>query len=213
MIPRPARWRPRLLGSALAGALLYGLLPDLWPVTTRLLCAWDLGVVLYLAAALVLASGSSLVQMRQRADEEDDGAIAVLSLTLTAAVVSLGAIGVELHGIHDAPASQQIVRLAVAGVTILCSWFFVQAIYAIHYAHEFYGDGGERRGLAFPQENEPDYWDFFYFSFTMGAASQTSDVAVVSRRMRRLVLVHTVLAFLFNTTVLALAINVGAGLI
>ena len=69
------------------------------------------------------------------------------------------------------------------------------------------------RGLAFPHEDAPDYGDFLYFSFTIGAASQTSDVTILSRRMRRLVLAHTILAFLFNTTILALAINVGAGLI
>jgi uncharacterized membrane protein len=130
-----------------------------------------------------------------------------------AAVASLAAIAIELYGIHDDPAGRQVFRLTVAAITILCSWFFVHTIYAIHYAHEYYGDAGERQGLKFPHENRPDYWDFLYFSFNLGAAAQTSDVVVTSKRMRRLVLAHTILAFLFNTTILALAVNVGAGLL
>jgi uncharacterized membrane protein len=70
------------------------------------------------------------------------------------------------------------------------------------------------RGLAFPgSSGRPDYWDFAYFSFTIGAAMQTSDVGVTTRDMRRVVLAQTVFAFLFNTTVLALAVNVGASLV
>jgi uncharacterized membrane protein len=132
-------------------------------------------------------------------------------------MAGLFAIAAELHGIHEAPQRAQAVRVGIAAATILCSWFFVHLIFAIHYAHDYYGRGGTRGGLVFPGDKdgaaEPDYWDFLYFSFTIGAASQTSDVAVVSRRMRRLVLAHTVVAFLFNTTILALAVNVGAGVL
>ncbi|WP_205769533.1 DUF1345 domain-containing protein [Microvirga sp. KLBC 81] len=150
--------------------------------------------------------------MQQRAAEEDETAVVFLILTLATAVASLAAIAVGLYGIHDAD-DERVFRLAVAGVTILCSWFFVHTIHAIHYAHEYYGDRGERQGLAFPHKDQPDYWDFLYFSFNLGAAAQTSDVVIVSKRMRRLALAHTILAFLFNTTILALAVNVGAGLL
>jgi uncharacterized membrane protein len=150
--------------------------------------------------------------MQKRAAEEDEKAVVFLILTLSAAIVSLAAIGIELAGIHNS-GSQEAFRLTIAGVTILCSWFFVHTIYAIHYAHEYFGDRGERRGLAFPHDDKPDYWDFLYFSFNFGAAAQTSDVVIVSKRMRRLSLAHAILAFLFNTTILALAVNVGAGLL
>ena len=132
---------------------------------------------------------------------------------MAAAVASLIAIAAELSGIKADQSGQQVFGLAIAGVTILCSWFFVHTIYAIHYAHEYYGDEGERQGLAFPDKEQPDYWDFLYFSFNIGAAGQTSDVAIVSKRMRRLALAHTIMSFLFNTTILALAVNVGAGLL
>ena len=210
---KSARLRPRLLGSALAGVLVFALLPSRWPTISRYLVAWDIGVVLYLVFAVHLAARFSTAAIRQRARMEDEGALAFLILTVGAALASLAAIGAQFFGIHEAPTGGQAARLFLAGVTILCSWFFVHTIWAIHYAHEFYGDEGERRGLAFPHEDQPDYWDFLYFSFNLGAASQTSDVIIVSRSMRRLVLAHTIMSFLFNTTILALAVNVGASLI
>lgn len=209
----PGWLRPRLLGAVLATIVAFMLLPSAWRANSRFLVSWDIGAVLYLMLAGELAARSSPELIRKRASVEDVGAVAILVLTVAAALASLAAIGIELHGIHEKQAPDQAFRLAIAGITILCSWFFVHTIWAIHYAHEFYGDGGERRGLVFPKEDKPDYWDFLYFSFNMGAAAQTSDVTVVSRKMRRLVLAHTILSFLFNTMILALAINVGASLI
>jgi uncharacterized membrane protein len=205
--------RPRLLCAALAAIVVFMLAPDTWQTNSRLLVAWDVGVVVYLALAWIMAARSSPSDMRERAALEDEKAVVVLVLTLVASVASLGAIAVELLGVHADPAQQQVFGLSVVAATILCSWFFVHTIYAIHYAHEYYADEGRRRGLQFPDEDKPDYWDFLYFSFTMGAAAQTSDVIIVSKRMRRLALAHTILAFLFNTTILALAVNVGAGLL
>ncbi len=208
-----ARLRPRLLGSALATFLVFAVLPRSWSVNTRMLVAWDIGVACYLFLAWIMALRSSTAQMQVRAAREDESGVVVLALTLAASVASLAAIAVELTDIHAGQGDRQDFHLSIAGITILCSWFFVHTIYAIHYAHEYYGDGGERRGLAFPHESQPDYWDFLYFSFNLGAAAQTSDVVIASRRMRRLVLAHTILSFLFNTTVLALAVNIGAGLL
>jgi uncharacterized membrane protein len=213
MMNLKARLRPRLLGSALTICLVFAVLPSSWMVNSRLLVAWDIGIACYLALAWIMAARSSPAKMQERAAEEDESAIVVLVLTLTASIASLAAIAAELSGIRDGQDGQQAFRLSLAAVTILCSWFFVHTIYAIHYAHEYYGDAGERRGLAFPHEGRPDYWDFLYFAFNLGAAAQTSDVVIVSKRMRRLALAHTILAFLFNTTILALAVNVGAGLL
>ena len=213
MSPVPARLRPRLLGSALMACLVFAVLPAAWAVNSRLLVAWDAGVVCFLALAWIMAARSSTAKMQERAALEDVTAVMFLVLTLAASIVSLVAIAAELSGIRDDGSDRQAFRLIVAAATILCSWFLVHTIYAIHYAHEYYGDAGERQGIAFPHREKPDYWDFFYFSFTIGAAQQTSDVVIVSKRMRRLALAHTILAFLFNTTILALAVNVGAGLL
>jgi uncharacterized membrane protein len=96
---------------------------------------------------------------------------------------------------------------------------FLHTLFTLHYAHRFYGgdddgDGVKGDGLKFPEGvAEPLYWDFLYYSFTIGVASQTADVATTSTAMRKLTLLHSVLSFLFNTTILALAINVGASLL
>jgi uncharacterized membrane protein len=86
-------------------------------------------------------------------------------------------------------------------------------MFGLHYAHDYYAGEDDRRGLKFPGDTAPDYWDFLYFSFNLGAAAQTSDVQIEAPRMRRFVLAHTIVSFLFNTGVLALAINVGASLV
>jgi uncharacterized membrane protein len=212
-MPRLQALHPRLLGSAVVAALVFAALPSEWTVNSRLLAAWDVGVLCYLAVAWTMAARSSTDMMEKRAAYEDDGAVAVLILTLAAAIASLAAIAMELQSIHRDMASQQVLQLAIVAVAILCSWFFVHTIFAFHYAHEYYGDAGERRGLTFPHESKPDYWDFLYFSFNFGAAGQTSDVVIVSKRMRRQALGHIILSFLFNTTILALAVNIGAGLL
>jgi uncharacterized membrane protein len=207
------RLRPRLYGSLIAAAALFLVLPAEWRLSTRMLVAWDVGVTLYLVLAGWMTARASIEDMKQRAEREDEGATAVLALTVGAALASLAAIAAELRGIHGPNDKGEALRLALAGFTILCSWFFVHVIFAIHYAHEFYAEAPDEGGLMFPHERSPDYLDFLYFAFTIGAAAQTSDVSIDGRRMRRIVLAHTVLSFLFNTTILALAVNVGAGLV
>lgn len=210
------RARPRLTSAASTVVLLLIVLPAAWPRSTRLLAAWDTGVLLYLALAWTLMLRSGINHMRRRAAQQDEGEFLVLALTLVAAIVSLGAIVAELHAVRAAPSGEGTWRIALAAATILCSWFFVHTIFALHYAHEFYAptDEGRRESLRFPEHlREPGYGDFLYVSFTIGAACQTADVSMASPRIRRVVLAHTVFSFLFNTMVLALAVNVGAGLV
>ncbi|HEY8564745.1 MAG TPA: DUF1345 domain-containing protein [Beijerinckiaceae bacterium] len=213
-IVRAAAARPRLLGAALAALAVGLLLPSAFNPSTRILMAWDAGTLLHLALTWTMMARADTKHLRQRAVMQDAGAVVVLALTILASLASLGAIAVELRGLHDMPPTDMPPRLLLVGVTLLCSWLFVQTLFALHYGHDYYsGAEGARKGLAFPGDGAPDYWDFLYFAATIGAASQTSDVTIVSKRMRRFVLAHTILSFLFNTTVLALAINVGASLI
>jgi uncharacterized membrane protein len=213
---RALRARPRLLTAASIAAAVALLLPASLPPATRLLIAWDSATISYLVAVLVMMARSDVKQMRSRAAMEDEGAISILVGTSLAAVASLGAIAIELHGAAAVAVGGKFARIALAGLTILCSWLFVNVSFALHYAHEFYGEGRDKQvgGLQFPRHGyEPDYWDFLYFAANLGAAAQTSDVTITSPRMRRLVLAHTILSFLFNTTILALAVNVGASLL
>jgi uncharacterized membrane protein len=181
-------------------------------ITRRCLIGWDVGVTLYLALAYWLIARSSIEQIRLQAARTDEGRFALLVLTVIAALASLGAIFAELGIGAASGVSRQKLTLAV--VTIVLSWAFTHTIFALTYAHDYYGDRGARKGgLAFPGEEQPDYWDFVYFSFVVGMTSQVSDVAVTSKLIRRTVNAHGIVSFFFNTTLLALTVNIAAGVI
>ncbi|MFZ0695085.1 MAG: DUF1345 domain-containing protein [Alphaproteobacteria bacterium] len=218
---RHVKARPRLLTAVGAMIAAYILLPPELSVQTRLLGGFDTGIAIYLGLVFDLTMRANPERVRRRARLEDEGRWAVLILAVAAAGACLVAIGTELHAARQAAKDNLDLRLAFAGGTILLAWLFVHTSFAIHYAHEFYRDiksdrpeksgGNETRGaLIFPEEDCPDYWDFLYFSFVLGATCQVSDVQVTSRVLRRLVLAHGVLAFIFNTLILALAINIAA---
>ncbi len=206
------RQRPRQYAAIAVAVVVYLLAPGDWPLATRFLAAWNIGVALYLVVAVLMFSRSSVETMRIRARREDVTALGILLLLAATAIASLGAIASELAGIRGAGGGLGV-RLGLVAATIVGSWFFLQTIFAVHYAHEYYAGRGDAPVLEFPGAEPPDYWDFVYFAVTIGAAAQTSDVTVADRRLRRLVLAHTVLSFFFNTGVLALAVNVGAGLL
>ncbi len=210
--------RPRLAISAVLGILVYLLLPARIGESTRLLAAFDLAAIAFLAAIWIMMARASTADMRRRAQIEDEGRNVVLALSAAVASAILLSIGFELHGIRDLPPSAAGPHVALAVVAILLAWFFMNTMFALHYAHFFYGDAdgpadAEARGLAFPGRAEPDYWDFLYFSFVIGMTFQVSDVQIESHRVRRTGLAHGVLAFFFNVVVLALTINIIAGLI
>ncbi len=207
--------RPRLVMATGLFLLATWVLPARLAAPTRALVAWTLGGGLYLALAWTMMLRGTVEEMRSRARVEDEGAVAVLVLTIGAAAASVAAIVLELVGSKNLPAATQTPHLALAAATILISWSFVHTAFAIHYAHEYYVDRGgpDRRALEFPGVDPPDYMDFLYFSFVIGTTSQTADVSIASPVMRRLALLHGVVAFLFNTTLLALTVNIAASLV
>jgi uncharacterized membrane protein len=182
-----------------------------WRLATRALVGWDICVGLYLTLVAHVMAASDVHQIRMRAAREDEGQVAILMLTVVAALASLGAIVAELGSSGGTP--RRPWHVALAALTILLSWAFIHGIFALHYAHEFY-DEDDPGGMAFPGgEPEPDYWDFVYFSFVIGMTSQVSDVGVTSRRIRRVVAAHGVVAFVFNAALLALTVNIAASAI
>jgi uncharacterized membrane protein len=209
------RVRPRLVIATILGLAMLNALPATLSQTTRALLAWDMGAGLYLALAWIMMLRANVERMRRRAKDQDDGAVVVLTLTVSAAVASLAAIVLELMGAKGDSPHVQHLHLALSVITILCSWFLVHTAFALHYAHEFYEDGtnAETHCLTFPGNPEPNYVDFLYFAFVLGTTSQTSDVTISSSAMRRLALSHGIIAFFFNTTLLALVVNIAAGLI
>ncbi len=188
------------VGSAIALALLG--LP--WRMATRLLVGWDAAVALYLVLTCRVMANASVTRIRERAAIVDEGATALLILTPAAALASLVAVVIELG---HAPSLTQI---ALAISTIVLSWAFMHSIFALHYAHEFYGEGRDDRvgGLIFPGKDEPDYWDFLYYSLVVAMTAQVSDVQITSKTIRRLTTLHGAVSFFFNATVLALTVNI-----
>jgi uncharacterized membrane protein len=177
-----------------------------------MLIGWDVGVLIYLgAAAYVMAQCSTVAAIKKNASIQDEGAFAILVLAVAAAIASLGAIFAELAVLnHDDPYYGLYIALAI--VTVVLSWAFTQTIFALHYAHEFYGEGARANGLKFPNDNQPDYWDFIYFSFVVGMTFQVSDVAVTHKSARRMVVAHGALSFFFSTAIVAMTVNIAAGL-
>lgn len=209
--------RPRLLISAAVGALAMIALPGTIATheITRAIIGWNLGACLYLALATRMMFWSSHERMRTRALQQDEGRVVVLALVVTAAIVSLGAIIAQLSVAKDLHGQERYAHIGLAALTILSSWAFTQVMFALHYAHDYYvaiarGNAG---GLEFPGGHAPDYGDFLYFACVIGTSGQTADVNFTNRTMRRIGLLHSVLAFFFNTTLVALTINIASGLL
>ncbi len=192
----------------LGTALVCGALAFLWlnPVQA-VLFGWDIGVVAYGLTFLVVIRRVTVEGLRQAATLLDEGRWGMLAATVVAALASLGAIVVELARVHGTPHAGWSEGLA--GATVILSWFFIHTIFATHYTHEFWREG---TGLNFPGNSKPTYWEFLYFSFCIAVASQVSDVSTESARMRQLVLAHSMVAYLFNTAIIALGVNIAASL-
>lgn len=199
---------PRLLAGAAVGVIVLGAGLALGTrLATALLIAWDVGLVVYFALIVQLISGADPAEIRRRAARQDVGQFVVLALSALAGIASVVAIYAEVSTAEAAPWG-----LALGVGTIVLSWFFVHVMFALHYAHEYYGPlSGEPPGLRFPgHDREPDYWDFIYVALVIGMSAQVSDVDVTGRRVRRTVLIQGVVAFWFNAAVLALLINIAA---
>lgn len=208
------RLHPAIAIAVLAGLCAFllfttgGMKPD------NLVVGWDAGAFVYLLISWYFMMTSSVERLKRRANDIDVPDSQLLFFSLIAAAASLSVIFLLLKSAHQSPPDPLSARPFEAVATIFLSWVFVHTLFTVHYAHIFYANAGPARGLHFPADcEEPVYWDFLYFSFTIGVAAQTADVSITSMPMRRLVLAHSVLAFLFNTTILALAVNVGASVI
>ena len=195
-----------------AGVLLS---PARWDWPLQIAAGWDAGVLAFLILTLVrIRRTRSIDAMRARAARMDQAGAAVLPLSLLAAGASVAVVVVEAAGRSIHPS----VSAALFSMsTIAVSWLFVQVIFALHYAHEFYApseaDRSDRGGLMFPGDELPDYWDFLHFALVIGVAAQTADIQISGKRQRQIATLHSLMAFLFNTVIVALAVNLAVNLI
>ena len=165
---------------------------------------FDTAALIFLVSLWPLIADGSAASIRKHAGQNDANRTMLLVLSAVIAIVLLITIRAELAGPGEPLASLIIATLGIA-------WLFANTLYALHYAHLFYGDGRGKTGLQFPEEDTPDYWDFFYFAFTLGMTFQTSDVGITSRTIRRVVLAQSLAAFVFNIGILAFTINTLGG--
>ena len=212
------RVRSRLILSILVAVIVGVLLPHWLSLFTRILCIWNVGMISFLLATWTLMLQAKTKTMRRNAQSQDEGRLVILSLITAAACASILAIAFILKESKGQEINIIIPHVILAVITIIGSWLLVHTIFAMHYAHEYYQDhqthsDTKAGGLDFPDDIEPDYWDFLYFSFVIGMTSQVSDVQITSRSLRRLSLMHGILSFFFNTSIVAMSINIIAGLI
>jgi uncharacterized membrane protein len=212
-VPTPVRRHARQLLAILVGIVMWFAVPASDP-TTRTLIAWVAGAWLFIFLILKMMAGADSDEIRRRAGVEDEGRTAVLIATIAAAVASIVGLIAQMSAAQEMHGADRVLSTVLALLTIFGSWLLVHFVFALHYAHEFYvpghADSEAMKGMKFSGGDMPDYWDFLYFSLVVGTTFQTSDTEIVSRRMRRLVMVHGLLSFVFNTAVIALTVNIAA---
>lgn len=206
-------FHPRLWIGVLLGILLFFFLPAHWSFTTRLLVSWDCGALLFLALLVRWMTGLTAEQICSRYVEEDPSAPFILLIVVVAALLSLVAIVEPLATLRHVGGGERAAHFALAAGTLAISWVIVPVVFVTYYADLFYKSDQHNRPLRFPETDMPVFWDFAYFSFTIAAACQTADVLTTRASVRKVVVAHEMISFLFNASILGFAINVTAGLI
>jgi uncharacterized membrane protein len=215
---RVARFAPRRAISRSMVATLVGvatafLLSRRYALATSILAGWDAGgvVILVLLWLIILSSDSAATQ--QKAAAEDLGRNAVYGLILLVSTASLLAATVLVRFPKSVAPSEQLELSVLCLLTVGIAWAVTHTAFTLHYAHLYYREGAEGvGGIDFPGDEQPCYFDFAYFSFTLGMCFQVSDATISSLPIRRTALLHATLAFLYNTAILAFVLNLAFGL-
>ena len=207
---RPHVFRPRLSMMAALGLCFYLVLQHVFELLRAALIAFDITTLMMIVACLVIAWKTAGRMMPRSAGEENERKLSVLMTGIAVCVVILGALGLELSGVHQ----KSVNEIVLASATIMLSWGFLNMLFAFHYAYEFYRrQQRNHRPLAFPGTAEPDYFDFIYFAFTIGMTFQVTDIGVRSGPIRHIIFLHALISFILSVIVLALMVNVFVGVL
>ncbi len=204
----------RLFWSAAAGVTTFFLLHSRARVPMEWLASWDVSAAIYLSLAWITIIQADPVVNRRAVKLQDTSRTILFILVLLAAGVSIVAVAFVLGTAKELSQVERYTYIALSALVVVCSWLLTHTVFALHYAHIFYGDKDDAKekemlgGLKFPGTSQPDYLDFVYFSFVIGMTCQVSDVQITSRRLRRQAFRHGVLSFAFNTIILALSVNI-----
>jgi uncharacterized membrane protein len=216
-IPRARLYIAPAIGLAVYGILhIPGISAAFSGEALKPALAWIATTIAYLIPTLWMMRHDDRDQMRARAASVDIGLGENISVAILAGGFSLFSVAIVLEGAKNLAGTERVIDLAIGVLTVFLSWTTLHVIYAVHYAHIYYdpavGGGDEvRGGLEFPRTQEPDYWDFVYFSFVIGMTCQVSDVQITARHLRHLATAQGIIAFFYNTVVVALAVNIVAG--
>ena len=211
-MPRLTRTHPRLSLATVIG-LAAGLSIPADSTISKILIGWNTGVWTYLLLMFWLTVRAKAPDVKRIAEMEDENAGLVLLMVCIAALASLATITFELAGSRDLQTADKLLHYGVTALTVIGSWLLIGVIFSVHYARLYYTWDGKEPALRFAEGlTTPNYWDFLYFSFTIGVAVQTSDVGVATRQLRKIVLAQSLIGFVFNTAILGFSINIAAGL-
>ncbi|MGH8428327.1 MAG: DUF1345 domain-containing protein [Gammaproteobacteria bacterium] len=206
----------KLVVSLVAGTVVYFAFSfEAWAPLPHLVFGWDVLCVCLLVLTWITFYTTLPREIRQQAKQQDKSQVILFFILLLANCVSMLAVILLLTSKPEDPKARTF-QLVVGVTCMALSWFLVQTLFATRYANLYYADhatktDGHAGGLDFPDESRPDFVDFAYFSITIGMTFQVSDVNIVTRRMRRLALWHSLLAFGYNVAVIALTVNIIAG--
>ncbi|MBC8750575.1 MULTISPECIES: DUF1345 domain-containing protein [Paraburkholderia] len=212
--PQLLRNRPRTVIGLVIGIVVAFLVPSHASPMARTLIGWDASVWSYLLMIWVHMALADEHRVREYAIRDDENAGVVLVVICIATIASIAAIVVELASAKGAGGASTFSHYLLTGLTLIGAWFLIPTIFTLHYARLYYDTDAQETALKFPDHHLlPNYWDFLYYSFTIAVASQTSDVVLRSRGIRRATLAQSVLSFYFNVAVLGLCVNIAAGLL
>jgi uncharacterized membrane protein len=209
--------RPRIAAGIVCGVAAGLLVPAGAGSLTRFILGWDIGCAVFLALVALMFATAPMDRMPFYAARDQEGEWTIFWLTIAGAVAGLAAIIGEFSASKTVSPAERGALVVLVAVTLLVSWLTTHTLFALRYAHEYYDTGpegsGSAGGLGFPGNEPPDYWDFFYFALVLGMTFQVSDVTIQARPLRRLASAHGLIGFLFNTVILAIAVNIGASLL
>jgi uncharacterized membrane protein len=204
---------PRLVSSAIVGASTLFLLSSDFTWQFRALAAWDMASAYLLGVSWFIIVRSDAEETKRRAAAEDPGRAVLSIIILVSSIVAVGAATVVARKAHQSHSDESAALVAASLLAVVCAWVLTHTVYTLRYARLFYQlDEDGQGGLEFPGDEAPDDLDFAYFSFTLGMTFQTADVSISGRGIRRTALLHCLIAFVFNTLIVANVLNVLADL-
>jgi uncharacterized membrane protein len=184
----------------------------------RTIIIWDVGAICYLALAWNVIASASPGRIRRWAQRHDSSSWVLFALAIGASFASLIAVCFVLATAKGQPPVTMTIHVALSLISVVCSWFLVHTLFALRYAHNYYGDIDpsprylKAGGLDFPEEENPNYGDFAYYSFTVAMTFQVSDVSITSHHIRGLTMLHALLSFAFYTVILGLSVSLVSNL-